>query len=551
MKYKQQVVYQNFYWNLSPTNFSELEKNDNTFYQVNGVGIYKGTKLICGLGSGGGGSADINNLIKRVTTLPVADSTSPDFVEYNNQIYYKKVSGDTSNYELILDDNTNYAADAELILNQKNFQISLQLKDKNGGNIGSKQTIDLPLESVVVDGRYNTEDKTLTLILQNGNEITFSVEDLVAGLQPTLISGVNIKTINGQSILGAGELEISGLKKSDLIEKTDILPNATADSSDLVMINTNGNLYRKYIYLENNVTKYKYDLISDTTEINNIKESLNNKVSKTEDEEISGIKNFTGEVKINNSPVLTESTIIPNNGEATTENLDSIFIKDKNYKIEGTKVVANNGNPAEEILSTLFVGNKNYLVSVNEKVKTLIWTNQDTTAPFDEINLPVELVNYDLFILVTRCSTTSTVEVSNVYNRDNLTYRTNASYEGYSIYRDIQISNAAFRFGKGYKISEYNGALIEDNTVAIPYQLYGLKLKVNLYSTSGADVVANPTGLGTEDLKKLKVDDIIYNIRGTEVKANPENAQVPLSAIEIDGSKYLIESAASIPIERL
>lgn len=63
------------------------------------------------------------------------------------------------------------------------FVVTAILKDQNGENLGSTQTIDLPLETVVVGGTYNDETKKVVLTLQNGNTVEFSVADLVAGLQ--------------------------------------------------------------------------------------------------------------------------------------------------------------------------------------------------------------------------------------------------------------------------------------------------------------------------------------------------------------------------------
>ena len=62
------------------------------------------------------------------------------------------------------------------------FVVTAQLKDQDGNNLGTAQTIDLPLESVVVGGSYNDNTKKVVLTLQNGNTVEFSVADLVAGL---------------------------------------------------------------------------------------------------------------------------------------------------------------------------------------------------------------------------------------------------------------------------------------------------------------------------------------------------------------------------------
>ena len=48
-------------------------------------------------------------------------------------------------------------------------------------------------------------------INQNGlREIKTYIDDKDSGLQETLVSGTNIKTINNQSLLGSGNIDIQG-----------------------------------------------------------------------------------------------------------------------------------------------------------------------------------------------------------------------------------------------------------------------------------------------------------------------------------------------------
>lgn len=82
-----------------------------------------------------------------------------------------------------LPDTTKYGANLSLGINPTNFVMTLQLKDQNGNNIGSEQVVDLPLESVVVNGSYDSQNKKIILTLENGNTIDVPVGDLVAGLQ--------------------------------------------------------------------------------------------------------------------------------------------------------------------------------------------------------------------------------------------------------------------------------------------------------------------------------------------------------------------------------
>ena len=131
-----------------------------------------------------------------------------------------------------------------LSLNPSTYVISLSGTKIDGTTAITTQTIDLPLESVVVSGSYDDSTKSVVLTLQNGNTVTFSVADLVSGLQSeisssnmlsadlvddtntthkfvtssekttwnnkqaALVSGTNIKTINNTTLLGSGNFSL-------------------------------------------------------------------------------------------------------------------------------------------------------------------------------------------------------------------------------------------------------------------------------------------------------------------------------------------------------
>lgn len=82
-----------------------------------------------------------------------------------------------------LPDSTKYGASFTLAMDSTTYKISASLKDQNGDVLGAVQTIDLPLESVVVSGSYDAATKEVVLTLEDGSEIRFSVADLVDGLQ--------------------------------------------------------------------------------------------------------------------------------------------------------------------------------------------------------------------------------------------------------------------------------------------------------------------------------------------------------------------------------
>lgn len=85
-------------------------------------------------------------------------------------------------------DLTSYAKGDEAVarttlsLNTTNYVVTLTNYDRDD-NILSSSQIDLPSESVVVDGSYDDTTKSLILTLQNGNTITIPVGALIGGLQ--------------------------------------------------------------------------------------------------------------------------------------------------------------------------------------------------------------------------------------------------------------------------------------------------------------------------------------------------------------------------------
>ena len=141
---------------------------------------------------------------------------------------------------------TKYAAALSLTINSSTYVMTGQLKDQNGDNLGTAQPIDLPLESVVVGGSYNSQTKKVVLTLQNGNTVEFSVADLVSGLQTELSESnkLNPAYINYDSTHRA----VSDTEKSTWNSKQNALSstqldavNSGIDSTKVEQIETNKN----------------------------------------------------------------------------------------------------------------------------------------------------------------------------------------------------------------------------------------------------------------------------------------------------------------------
>ena len=81
-----------------------------------------------------------------------------------------------------MDPSTKYGASISMSMDQ-DYVLSVQLLDQDGNALGNEQTVDLPLESVVVNGSYDSQTKSIILTLDNGNTVTIPVGDLVSGLQ--------------------------------------------------------------------------------------------------------------------------------------------------------------------------------------------------------------------------------------------------------------------------------------------------------------------------------------------------------------------------------
>lgn len=76
----------------------------------------------------------------------------------------------------------------DLEINSNTFVLLAKLYDKNNNLISTSRSIDLPLETMVVNARYDSATKEIVLILKSGTEVRFSVADLVSGLQSEITS---------------------------------------------------------------------------------------------------------------------------------------------------------------------------------------------------------------------------------------------------------------------------------------------------------------------------------------------------------------------------
>lgn len=112
---------------------------------------------------------DIANLEKnKANRSEIPDVSEFITKEVNNLTHYELKTNTGSSIDLSIDNNT--------------YVMTLSLKN-SAGNILNTQTVDLPLETMVVGGSYDNVNKKIILTLKNGNTIDIPVSDLISGLQ--------------------------------------------------------------------------------------------------------------------------------------------------------------------------------------------------------------------------------------------------------------------------------------------------------------------------------------------------------------------------------
>lgn len=139
-----------------------------------------------------------------------------------------------------LPDTTKYGASLSLTMNTTTYVLTAQLKDQSGNNLGTAQTIDLPLESVVVSGSYDKSTKKVVLTLKDGSTVDFSVADLVSGLVP------DSRKINNKSL--SSDITLNASDVGALADTTTYVKSVNGSSGDITNIattNSSQSLYKK------------------------------------------------------------------------------------------------------------------------------------------------------------------------------------------------------------------------------------------------------------------------------------------------------------------
>lgn len=96
----------------------------------------------------------------------------------------------------------------QLSFNSNTKVLSLE----NGGSVDLSI---IPDNQTLSNFSLNNTTNVLSVTISSGNTVTVDLTPLISGKQDNLVSGTNIKTINSQSILGSGNIVISGGSGTD------------------------------------------------------------------------------------------------------------------------------------------------------------------------------------------------------------------------------------------------------------------------------------------------------------------------------------------------
>lgn len=123
------------------------------------------------------------------------------------------------------------------------------------------------------------------------------------------------------------------------------------------------------------------------------------------------------------------------------------------------------------------ISNLQMVAPIISSKKKLLWSNADTSDPFNDQLIDINASEYSTLIIVMRQDTAHDF-FYNFYISTNHGIRNVLSSTSYTdfkiISRDVSVYSDNLNFSTGYKASTY-GTYTETNDVLIPYKIYGVK----------------------------------------------------------------------------
>ena len=215
--------------------------------------------LLSKSGEGGGGSPasdaritlmkdgnEVGHFTLNQESDAVVDFTATDAVlEVNGQDGCVVLTADDVG---ALPDTTKYGYSVDLAIDSTTYAITATLKDQDGNVLNESEPIDLPLESVVVGGRYDSATKKLIFTLQNGTTFDVPVGDLIAGLQTEITTSNKLSadlvddSSTTHKFVSTSEKSTWNAKQEAISDLSTIRSNASAGAGAAQTIATYGDI---------------------------------------------------------------------------------------------------------------------------------------------------------------------------------------------------------------------------------------------------------------------------------------------------------------------
>lgn len=153
-----------------------------------------------------------DDVIERLEEAEQDIQTNTDNIRTNAE-NIDKLNTDLLDYSLI----TETGNKISMSINSQTYVITLSLKDKND-NILSTQSVDLPLETMIVSASYS--NGILTFTLKNGQTLQVQISDLIDGLVSTDTFNQAVQGLSNRITANADD--ISDIKGEQLTQNADI-----------------------------------------------------------------------------------------------------------------------------------------------------------------------------------------------------------------------------------------------------------------------------------------------------------------------------------------
>ncbi len=116
-----------------------------------------------------------------------------------------------------------FATSISLECDSSTYVLTIEIKNASG-TVLSTGTVDLPIESMIVNATYDAANKKLILTLQSGSVIEVPIGDLISGLVPDSRT-INSKRLNANIILYASDIALSSTDNTTLKKAVEDLRN--------------------------------------------------------------------------------------------------------------------------------------------------------------------------------------------------------------------------------------------------------------------------------------------------------------------------------------